>query len=267
MAKDLPVQFQTNLSDKDYWHGFISFYERFFAGREFFNIAEFGVLKGRSIRWLLERFPNAQIYGADILAVQPEWPLDPRFKFTQLDQSSKAQIHDFLGQTAFDLIIEDGSHQPQHQINCLLEGMEALKPGGMYILEDVETSLPSHPWWNQKIHWWKFSERKRQKMEQAVFSKGNAFHALLAIDHYHKINHSLDDMVIDLISKNSLISRSQIARLSSQIREIHLYRRTHLPLFCHNCGSEDFEFSSFKCISGKDIFQDIESMSFIVIKN
>ena len=267
MVKDLPIQFQTNLSDKDYWHGFMSFYEKFFAGREFFKIAEFGVLKGSSIRWLLKRFPNAQIYGADILAFQPEWPKDPRFKFTQLDQSSKTQIHDFLGQSAFDLIIEDGSHQPQHQINCLLEGMDALKSGGIYILEDVETSLPSHPWWHKKIHWWKLGERKRQKTQQAVFSKGNALHALLAIDHYHQINRSFDDMVINLISKNSLISRSQIAGLCSQIQEIHLYRRTRLPFFCHNCGAEDFEFSAFKCVCGKDIFQDIESMSFIIIKN
>jgi len=267
MVKDLPIQFQTNLSDKDYWHGFMSFYEKFFTGREFFKIAEFGVLKGSSIRWLLKRFPNAQIYGADILAFQPEWPKDPRFKFTQLDQSSKTQIHDFLGQSAFDLIIEDGSHQPQHQINCLLEGMDALKSGGIYILEDVETSLPSHPWWHKKIHWWKLGERKRQKTQQAVFSKGNALHALLAIDHYHQINRSFDDMVINLISKNSLISRSQIAGLCSQIQEIHLYRRTRLPFFCHNCGAEDFEFSAFKCVCGKDIFQDIESMSFIIIKN
>ncbi len=50
-----------SISDKVYWHGYIPFYETFFAGREFTRIAEFGVYKGNSIRWLLERFPNSKI--------------------------------------------------------------------------------------------------------------------------------------------------------------------------------------------------------------
>jgi hypothetical protein len=266
MAKDLVVQYQTQLSDKDYWHGFIPFYEQFFAGRAIANVAEFGVFKGRSIRWLLERFPQATIYGADILEIQPEWPRDSRFKFTQLDQSSIEQIRNFLSQVDFDLIIEDGSHLPEHQINCLIEGLEALRSGGIYILEDVETSFSSHPWWNKKIHWWKFSERKRQKERQSTFLKGNALHLLLAIDHYQRINRPLDQAVVDRIAKNSWINKSQIARLTKQIAGIHLYRRSRLPLFCHNCGSEDFEFSSLKCVCGKNIFQDIESMSFVVLK-
>jgi hypothetical protein len=39
-----------------------------------------------------------------------------------------------------DLIIEDGSHVPRHQADCLRFGFSALNPGGIYLLEDIHTS-------------------------------------------------------------------------------------------------------------------------------
>ena len=53
---------ETLLSDKIFWHGYIPFYETFFAGRTFQHIAEFGVYKGRSIRWLLHPFMALTYY-------------------------------------------------------------------------------------------------------------------------------------------------------------------------------------------------------------
>jgi hypothetical protein len=73
------------LTDKIFWHGYIPF----FARRQFERIAEFGVYKGCSIRWLLERFPQSQIYGADILPIYPEWPVDVCFYFNQLNQDAR----------------------------------------------------------------------------------------------------------------------------------------------------------------------------------
>ena len=254
------------LSDKIFWHGYIPFYETFFTGRTFKRIAEFGVYKGRSIRWLLERFPDASIYGADILPTQAEWPVDARFHFTQLDQGSREQIHQFLNQCRFDLIIEDGSHQPQHQINCLIEGLDALESNGVYILEDVETSFPNHPWWNKKIHWWKLRERRVLREQQRIVSYGNALHMLLALDHYRRINVAIDDVVVSQIAKNSLLSKEEINRIASQIESIHLYRRTRLPDYCHDCGTKHFEYSKLKCACGQEIFGGNESMSFVIIR-
>lgn len=257
---------ETMLSDKIYWHGYIPFYETFFPGREFKCIAEFGVYKGRSIRWLLERFPGASIYGADILPIQAEWPVDTRFHFTQLDQASRQQIHQFLNQCSLDLIIEDGSHLPQHQINCLIEGLDALKSNGVYILEDAETSFPNHPWWSKRLHWWKLRERRALREQQHIVSYGNALHLLLALDHYKRIDVPVDDAVVRRIAKNSLLSKEEIKRIASQIESIHLYRRTRLPDYCHDCGARDFEYSKLQCACGQQIFGGNESMSFVVIK-
>jgi hypothetical protein len=49
-----------NQSDKLFWHGYIEFYERFFINRKIETIAEIGVFKGESIKWLLHRFPTAK---------------------------------------------------------------------------------------------------------------------------------------------------------------------------------------------------------------
>ena len=255
-----------SLSDKIYWHGYIPFYEKFFSGRNFLNIAEFGVFKGNSIRWLLRRFPDSSIYGADILPLQSEWPVDPRFHFTQLDQESRVEIHHFLNQCKFDLIIEDGSHQPQHQINCLIEGLNVLSSNGIYILEDIDTSLPSHGWWHPKLHWWKFKEKKLLKLQKRMLSQGNALHALLGIDHYKRIGINVDDEIASLLARNSLLTKFEILRLSSQIDSIHLYRRTHLPDYCHQCGSKDFNYSQLQCLCGQPIFSNTDSMSFVIIK-
>ena len=260
------LKISKNLSDKFYWHGYIDFYESFFATKRFENIAEFGIYKGKSISWLLERFPHSQIYGADILPEQPEWPKDTRFKFTELDQANVNEIRQFLSQVSFDLIIEDGSHQPQHQINCLIEGLRALRPGGIYILEDIDTSLPSHHWWHKKIHWWKFRERKIYKEQKRVIGKGNALNALLGIDHYKRLNVPVDQDVSKLIAKNSLISEEAIMEIANQIDTLKLYRRTRLPDYCHACGQTHFEYSKFECQCGEKLFREADSMSYLLIK-
>ncbi len=45
-----------------------------------------------------------------------------------------------LQDNRYDIIIDDGSHVPQHQIISLACLLPALNPGGLYIIEDLETS-------------------------------------------------------------------------------------------------------------------------------
>jgi len=233
-------------SDKVFWHGYVDFYEKYFAGREFAAIAEIGILKGNSIRWLLQRFPDARIHGGDILPLQPEWPVDERFAFTQLDQGRPDQVRGFLTQRPFDLIIEDGSHIPQHQVLCLIEGMRALKSGGLYILEDVHTSHPGY--------------------QGAVPGQGNALSALLAIDHYKRVGVAIDRPRAELIAAQSLLSAGDVIELAGSLRSIELYKRTRLPDSCYRCGTVDFHFSSYQCRCGVKVFSDSDSMSFVLEK-
>jgi len=229
-------------SDKIFWHGFIDFYEKWFEGRDFPVIAEFGVSKGDSIRWLLNRFPNSKIYAADILPYQSSWPVDNRFTFVRLDQNEVSMIKDFFSLDKFDLIIEDGSHIPKHQVNCLIEGMRVLNPEGLYILEDIHTSLT----------------------DQSV---SNSLNILMAIDHYKRINMPMDRIIAEKVAKNSMFTPEQVLELYNSINKMFLYKRNHLPNKCYNCSSVEFNYAELKCYCGANLYGFDDSMSFVIQKN
>ena len=86
----------------------------------------------------MKYFPNAFIYGIDI-GVSEE---SDRYKIIQADQSDPVQIDktiDLMNIPLF-LIVDDGSHVPEHQILTFDKLFPILLPGGTYIIEDIETS-------------------------------------------------------------------------------------------------------------------------------
>jgi len=60
----------------------------------------------------------------------------------------------------------------------LIEGLGALYSNGVYILEDVETSFPNHPWWNKTIHLMKLRERRVLREQRRIVSYGNAVYVV-----------------------------------------------------------------------------------------
>jgi len=138
-------------SDKLYWHRYLSFYEQELAGLKCGSVLEFGIWQGASIRWLLSRYPGAKVYGADILPVQQGWPQGENVRYLRVDQAERDQIRACFAaiSTKLDLVIDDGSHVPEHQCNCLVESIPHIRKGGIYILEDIHTSHPRHPYYRK----------------------------------------------------------------------------------------------------------------------
>ena len=176
-------------SDKGFWHGYIDFYEKYFPESIGGLIVELGVFKGDSIRWLSERFKKARIIGADILEQQASWPIGEQISYRRIDQGSEIGIASFFKEIdAPELIIEDGSHIPSHQSRCFKHGFAALKPGGIYVLEDINTSLPQHPIYRKSL--WK-SPRLEKLFRK--FQRGKAKYVqtslsvILAFEHLKKI--------------------------------------------------------------------------------
>ncbi|QTH20601.1 hypothetical protein HRJ34_20005 [Rhizorhabdus wittichii] len=93
---------------------------------------------GGSMRMWYEFFPNAAFYGLDI---NPADHLEnDRIKTFVVDQSSVESLNGFkkqIGKTMFDIIIDDGSHIADHQQLTLSLLWERLKPGGYYVIEDL----------------------------------------------------------------------------------------------------------------------------------
>ena len=103
--------------------------------------------EGASIRAWRDFFPNATVYGVDILAnVLFE---GDRIKTYQMDQSSPQDIHRCIAQMraearevfCFDVIVDDASHMPAHMIISLRELERYLSAGGIYIIEDIRTEF------------------------------------------------------------------------------------------------------------------------------
>ena len=135
-------------SDKHYWHRYTDAYERAFVSLgDVADILEFGVLEGGSIRWLANRFPRAMILGVDIAAPTLAWPHGERIEYVQADQGDAGAIDAMFARIGrrFDLVVDDGSHLPPHQASCLIKAFPFIRPGGLYILEDVHTSHPENP--------------------------------------------------------------------------------------------------------------------------
>lgn len=224
-------------SDKFFWHGYIPFYEQFFRDRDFKSIAEIGVFNGNSIRWLLERFPNSKILAGDILPVQNNWLQTSRVNYVQMDQGQIAEVENFFNNGTFDLIIDDGSHVPKHQVDSLVKGWNNLEAGGIYILEDIHTNL-GHNY-------------------------GTAMSALLAIDHCLRAGLPLN---FEKISENNYISSTDLAMIAGSIKSINFFRRTKLPLSCYKCSGVDFNYSQLKCKCGVELFNSNDSMTCVIEK-
>lgn len=93
--------------------------------------------KGASLHMWRDFFPNAQIYGADVV---PELVFKKdRIETFQCDEYKKEDLLNLISKTGsdIDLFVDDGSHIPTHQVFTCLTLMPMLKKDVIYIIEDI----------------------------------------------------------------------------------------------------------------------------------
>ena len=124
-------------------HGFTQFYEGFFAPLRDLPIRffEIGVYKGCSLCLWEKYFTKAEIFGVDIVDVSQFET--PRVKTFIADQADRRLLADFVRKygPTFDVILDDGGHTMSQQQISFGFLFRCVKPGGIYIIEDVHTSL------------------------------------------------------------------------------------------------------------------------------
>ena len=93
---------------------------------------------GASLRGWREYFPSGEIYGADIDAdILFSEDRIRTFWTDQRDPRAIRALWDQIGEIAFDIIVEDGLHEASASICFFAESFGKLKPGGIYVIEDV----------------------------------------------------------------------------------------------------------------------------------
>lgn len=97
-----------------------------------------GYKPGGSLRAWRDWFPAARIYGIDI-AEDTMLKGEDRIETYMVDSTSAAQVRKAfdIGYRYFDLVIDDGSHQPNDQLRTLESCYPLVKPGALYVIEDV----------------------------------------------------------------------------------------------------------------------------------
>jgi hypothetical protein len=128
-----------DVTDKINHHRYDRFYPMFlekFRDQDF-NMLEIGVWEFGSFKLWREYFPQVKMWGVDI---DFKTSSDSRLTLIIGDQSTKAGIEEISKNVPkCKVIIDDGSHIPEHQINTFHHlWKNNLESGGVYIIEDIE---------------------------------------------------------------------------------------------------------------------------------
>lgn len=132
---------QEHKSDKGREHSYISEYYMPVFGPlkdKVKKICEIGILKGSSMKLWYEYFDSAEIHGVDR---KLRW-----FEYDHKSYLDRCQLH--IGSSNetstwanipkdFDIIVDDGHHEPVTQIPTFKIAFQHLKPGGIYVIEDI----------------------------------------------------------------------------------------------------------------------------------
>jgi hypothetical protein len=143
---ELGIKYDT---DKVTHHGYDKLYD-FFLNKFYTSsgsILEIGIKDGNSLKMWLELFPNAFIYGMDIGKDYSA----PRYNIIKGDQSKSEDlilVQNIIKDKNIFFICDDGSHVPEHQLLTFNNLFPVLCEGGIYIIEDIETSY----WTRGKVY-------------------------------------------------------------------------------------------------------------------
>ena len=133
--------------DKFTRHHFGAAYERHFCQlrHEPLRILEIGIGGedfedgGTSLKTWEEYFHQALVFGIDIY--DKSFLNTARIKTIVCDQGNQEQLIQLSAEHGpFDIIIDDGSHINIKTLQSLFALFQCLKPGGLYIVEDVQTA-------------------------------------------------------------------------------------------------------------------------------
>jgi predicted O-methyltransferase YrrM len=137
-------------TDKATVHSYSIVYEELFgfASRrlDVKSVLEIGVDSGASLMVWAEYFPNAEITGVDIsLANWTFGKNHPRIQCLEANALSMNPIE------KYDIIIDDGSHEPEDQLRAIEVWSSSLSDKGLMVIEDV--NLKKHPHLGAALKW------------------------------------------------------------------------------------------------------------------
>lgn len=193
--KSLDELFLQEHSDKGSdCHWYSKYYEMFFGPMrdEHVKLLEVGIFAGASLRAWRQYFKNGEISGIDLRG-DYEYLIEEGCKATYIvDQSSREQLDKFNNEhrDEFTIIVDDGAHDADLQLLTFEVLFEGLRPGGLYCIEDTQTSYDKSRWGkNGNIY-----DRIRQMVGEVSINGKISYDCLCSnkVGEIHKYEHGLN---------------------------------------------------------------------------
>jgi hypothetical protein len=158
---EIAIKYNTDKSSL--FHNYTEKYDKYFSGmrNEKIKVLEIGIQNGYSLKTWKEYFPNAEIFGIDI--VDCSRMNEERIMTllgSQTDINFLKKINEEHG--PFDIIIDDGSHYSSDMTISFETLFPLLRPGGLYIVEDLHC-----------IYWPRFSDGGNSFMKRLARLQGS----------------------------------------------------------------------------------------------
>jgi hypothetical protein len=151
---ELGIAFDSFGSDKNARHSYAEIYEELLSGRESPRILEIGLgslnafpyaggqKPGSSLKAWRRRYPASFLVGADIDPESVNAVSEIAFVVDQTEPTSLDELSNkLMAYGQFDLIIDDGFHDPHANVLTLIKLIPHLAEDGAYVIEDVHSSL------------------------------------------------------------------------------------------------------------------------------
>jgi hypothetical protein len=118
--------------DKGTAHSYIDIYEAEMTKRNAIALLEIGIYEGHSIAMWQEYFQDSEIIGIDIDLSRVKFDLE------YIIEADATSLIPWIADKKFDYIIDDGSHEVQHQVLSFDAWWPTVKAEGKYFIEDIK---------------------------------------------------------------------------------------------------------------------------------
>jgi hypothetical protein len=89
----------------------------------------------------------------------------------------------------------------------------------------------------------------------------------LAIQHLKDIGRACDPGTAATLAAPSFLTQRDVEGLFAAIACVEIYKRTQLPLRCYACGGSDFDYVTWLCRCGAELYDPANSMTALVWKH
>lgn len=126
-------------------HGYVEIYQKIFANKNIQSLLEIGMGQGASLRTWLDWLPSTEIYCMELFGEENKVKWGGLNGTVEgvifINGSSTLQSSWNHAPENLDVIIDNGSHLPDDQLQTFLLGFPHLKSGGVWIIEDIHCSF------------------------------------------------------------------------------------------------------------------------------